>query len=297
MNIFITGGTGFIGKGLRTLLLRNGHNVTVLTRNPEAHKSEKAKNQQFVSLDANLTDYMNAADAVVNLAGENIFAPRWTSEKKQRILNSRLRITGAVVKAIREAEEKPGVLVSSSGANIYGNRGDEWLNEHAETANTFLADVCEQWETEAMKAKEEGVRVVIARTGMVLGDGGALDKMAPAFKLFVGGPVGRGNQYISWIHRFDLCRSIIYAIEHDDMKGVYNAGAPNPVTMNEFATTLGEILNRPSIFKVPEVLLKTAMGEVSQLVTDSIRMQPAALENAGFRFRFSQLEEALADIF
>ncbi|SMO42128.1 TIGR01777 family oxidoreductase [Gracilimonas mengyeensis] len=297
MNILISGGTGFIGQELRTLLLKQGHDLVILTRSPEKYKDESAKNQRFVSWDDNLPGLMNDVDAVVNLAGENIFALRWTPEKKERILNSRIKTTRTLVEAMKEAGDKPVAFVSSSGANVYGDRGDEVLDENEPPADDFLADVCIQWEQEAEKATEFGVRVANPRTGVVLEkEGGALEKMLLPFRMGVGGPIGPGTQYMSWIHRTDLCRSIIFAIENEEMQGPYNACAPNPVTMNEFSKTLAATLNRPAIFKVPEFIIETALGEVSKLVIDSVRMQPKKLQVAGFDFQFEELEEALADI-
>lgn len=297
MNILISGGTGFIGEELRTLLLKQGHNLVILTRSPEKYQDENARNQRFISWEADLTAEMNKIDAVVNLAGENIFALRWTPEKKERILNSRIRVTKTLVDAMRDAENSPAVFISSSGANVYGDRGDDILDESEPATNDFLGEVCMLWEAEARKATEFGVRVANPRTGVVLEEGGgAMEKMIPPFRFFAGGPIGSGNQYMSWIHRTDLCRTIIFALEHEQLEGPYNACSPNPVTMNEFANTLGAVLNRPSIFRVPEFAVNLVMGEVSQLVTDSIRMQPKKLQVAGFQFHFEELEEALADI-
>ncbi len=297
MNILISGGTGFIGEDLRLMLLKKGHNLVILTRSPGKYQDEAAKNQRFISLEEDLTAEMNEADAVINLAGENIFALRWTPEKKERILNSRIRVTKNMVDAMREADNKPVVFVSSSGANIYGDRGDDLLDENEPAAEGFLGKVCMRWESEAQKAAEFGVRVANPRTGMVLDEGGgAMEKMLPPFRFFVGGAIGNGHQYMSWIHRHDLCRSIIFCLENEKIEGAYNACSPNPVIMNEFSQTLAAVLNRPAIFRVPEFAINLVMGEVAQLVTGSIRMQPKKLQQAGFEFQFEELEEALADI-
>lgn len=297
MNILITGGTGFIGEELRTLLLKKGHNLVIVTRSPKEYEDENAKNQRFIAWDDDLVTAVNNVDAVINLAGENIFAWRWTPEKKERILNSRIRVTTQLVEAMAKAENKPKVFISASGASIYGDRGDDILNESETASNDFLANVCVKWESESRKASEFGIRVVNPRIGVVLEEeGGALEKMIPPFQFFVGGPIGSGDQYMSWIHRSDLCRSFIFALENQQLKGAYNACSPNPVTMDEFSKTLGAVMNRPAIFKVPEFAINLVMGEVAKTVTDSIRMQPANLQKAGFEFRFEELEEALADI-
>lgn len=297
MNILITGGTGFIGEELRTLLLKKGHNLVIVTRSPKEYEDENAKNQRFIAWDDDLVTAVNNVDAVINLAGENIFAWRWTPEKKERILNSRIHVTTQLVEAMAKAENKPKVFISASGASIYGDRGDDILNESETASNDFLAHVCVKWESESRKASEFGIRVVNPRIGVVLEEeGGALEKMIPPFQFFVGGPIGSGDQYMSWIHRSDLCRSFIFALENQQLKGAYNACSPNPVTMDEFSKTLGAVMNRPAIFKVPEFAINLVMGEVAKTVTDSIRMQPANLQKAGFEFRFEELEEALADI-
>ncbi|HET8865454.1 MAG TPA: TIGR01777 family oxidoreductase [Gracilimonas sp.] len=297
MNILITGGTGFIGDELRTLLLKKGHDLVIVTRNPKEYEDENARNQRFIAWDDDLVATVNNVDAVINLAGENIFAWRWTPEKKERILNSRIRVTTRLVEAMVEADNKPKVFISASGASIYGDRGDEVLSESEAASDDFLASVCVKWESESQKASELGIRVVNPRIGVVLEEGGgALEKMIPPFQFFVGGPIGSGDQYMSWIHRTDLCRSFIFALENEQVKGAYNACSPNPVTMGEFSEILGAVMNRPAIFKVPEFAINLVMGEVAKTVTDSIRMQPKNLQVNGFDFHFEELEEALADI-
>ncbi|HBQ61561.1 MAG TPA: TIGR01777 family protein [Balneolaceae bacterium] len=297
MNILITGGTGFIGEELRMLLLKEGHNLVIVTRSPAKYESESAKNQQFVSWDDDLSVHMNEMDAVINLAGENLFGQRWTDAVKKRIMNSRVESTRTLVEAMRKAENRPEVFVSASASGIYGDKGDEVLTEEASSADDFLAEVCKNWEAESQKATDFGVRVVNPRIGIVLEEGGgALEKMLTPFRFFVGGPVGSGEQYMSWIHRTDLCRSLIFPITTKEISGAYNVCAPNPVTMNKFAEALGEMMNRPSVFRVPEFALGIVLGESAKPVTDSIRMQPKKLQLAGFEYQFEELEEALADI-
>lgn len=297
MNIMITGGTGFIGEELRTQLLKRGNNLVIVTRDPGKYESASAKNQRFVGWEDDLAAEMNDMDAVINLAGENLFGQRWTEEVKDRILRSRVESTRTLVKAMEQASDRPVVFISASASGIYGDRGDAILHESEPAANDFLAEVCVAWEEEAQKAAEFGVRVAIPRIGIVLEkEGGALEKMIPPFEFFVGGPVGAGDQYMSWIHRTDLCEALIYPIKNESVSGPYNACSPNPVTMNEFASTLGSVLNRPSLFRVPEFVLQWVLGESAKPVTDSIRMQPLKLQTTGFEFQFEILEEALADI-
>lgn len=297
MNILITGGTGFIGEELRTLLLREGHNLVIVTRSPKKYEDENAKNQRFVSWEDDLVAEMNEVNAVINLAGENLFGQRWTDEVKKRIIDSRVESTKKLVEAMRSSEVKPEVFVSASASGIYGDQGDAVLTEEEDAADDFLARVCKSWESESQKATEFGVRVVNPRIGIVLEKGGgALEKMIPPFNFFIGGPIGSGEQYMSWIHRQDLCEALIFPITKKELTGPYNVCSPNPTKMNEFASVLGEIMRRPSMFRVPKFVLDVVLGEASKPVTDSIRMQPKKLQIAGFEFRFEELEEALADI-
>lgn len=297
MNILITGGTGFVGSELRNELLKEGHNLTIISRSPGKYEKEAAKNQQFISWDGNLVKAMDTADAVINLAGENLFGQRWTDEVKERILKSRTETTKKLVDAMRAASEKPGILISASASGIYGNRGEDIVDEEEKPGDDFLAEVCIAWEDEARKAEELGVRVAIPRIGIVLEKGGgALEKMIPPFRFFVGGPIGSGDQYMSWVHLEDLCRGIMFPLLNKEFSGAYNMCAPNPATMDAFSHTLGKVMNRPSIFRVPETVLSIVLGEAAKPVTDSIRMQPKKLQVAGFDFHYEELEEALADI-
>ncbi len=297
MNILITGGTGFIGDELRTKLLKEGHFLTIITRNPDKYEDESAKNQRFISWDANLSEEMNGCDVVINLAGENIFGQRWTEEVKKRIYDSRISTTKKLVEAMRDSESKPKVFISASASGIYGNSGNEILTEESDFADDFLAEVCKDWEAESLKAKELGIRVANPRIGIVFEEGGgAMEKMLPPFKFFVGGPIGNGKQYMSWIHRTDLVNALIYPINNQEFSGPYNVCSPNPATMNEVAEALGNVLNRPSFFRVPKFALDIAFGEAAQPITGSIRMQPKKLQIGEFEFKFEDLEETLADI-
>lgn len=297
-NILITGGTGFIGQELRMLLLQQGYYLAVITRNPKKYADESAKNQRFLSWDDDLVEAMNTADAIIHLAGEGIFDQRWNEEVKKKIYNSRIDSTKKLVTAMEKAENKPELFISASASGIYGNRGDTLLDESASSdEKDFLAKVCIDWEAESQKATEFGVRVVNPRIGIVLEkNGGALEKMLTPFQFGVGGPVSDGKQYMSWIHRTDLCNALIFPLTNDTMQGAYNLCAPNPATMNEFAKTLASVMNRPNLFRVPKIALELMYGEGAKPITDSIRMQPKVLQVNDFQFRFEELEEALADI-
>ena len=297
MNIFISGGTGFIGSYLRTILLQEGHFLTVVTRNPEKYEDEKAKNQQFVSWDDDLVREMNKTDAVINLAGASIFGQRWTKEVKDRIYESRIESTRQIVNAIKKADAPPSVLVSGSAAGYYGDRGDEVINESATAGNDFLARVCVDWEKEARKAEDAGARVVIPRIGIVLQQGGgALEQMLTPFKLGLGGPVGSGDQYFPWIHMHDLCRAFLFVIEEETIEGPFNLNAPHPVTMRTFADELANQLHRPSLFRVPEFVLQLVLGDAAAPITNSLRLQPKKLQQNGFQFQYGYVTEALAEI-
>jgi len=297
MNIFISGGTGFIGDYLRMMLLREGHLLTVLTRYPDEYEDESAENQRFVSWDDDLVSRMEESDVVINMAGASIFGRRWTEEVKKKIYSSRIESTRILVEAVKRAESPPETFISTSGANYYKGKEDQVLDESAERADNFLANVCMDWEKEAHRAEEAGVRVAIPRLGVVLEkEGGALSQMLTPFKMFVGGPIGSGEQYFPWIHMHDVCRGLLFAIQQEDFSGPFNLNAPNPVTMREFADELGSQLNRPSLFRVPTSVLQLALGEAVMPLTESLRMQPKKLQQHGFEFQYEYLTNALGDI-
>jgi len=297
MNILITGGTGFVGNELRTMLLKEGHHLVIITRSPKKYEDENAQNQRFISWEDDLVSEMEDVDAVINLAGESIFGQRWTDEIKKRIMDSRVKTTERLVEAMEKAKKRPKVFVSASASGYYGNRGEDILTEDDPASDDFLAQVCVEWEKASHNALDLGIRVANPRIGIVLEKGGgALEKMIPAFQFFVGGPIGNGEQYMSWVHRTDLCKAIIFPLQNSEINGAYNVGSPNPVTMNEFSAVLGDIMRRPSLFRVPKFALDIILGEAAKPITDSIRMQPKKLQVNGFEFRFEELEEALADI-
>jgi len=297
LNILITGGTGFIGSFLCDRLARDGHFLTLISRSPEKYTEESAKNQSHISWDSDLSKAMDKADVVINLVGENLFGKRWTDEVKKRLYSSRIDLTNKLVDAMRESSTPPDLMISASGINYYGDSGDEVLTEEHGPGDDFLANLCVDWEAAAMKAHDLGVRVAIPRIAPVLEDNdGIIDKMKLPFSLFVGGSLGSGDQYLSWIHMYDMISALIVPIENPEISGPYNAASPNPVQMDEFASTMGRVMNRPSLFRVPEFVLNTVLGEAATPVLASLRIQPKVLQKAGFEFHFADLEVALGDI-
>ncbi len=314
MNILITGGSGFIGSHLRRELVNDGHNVIITTRRQSASKDMIPWNPS----DLIPADMMSNIDAVINLAGESIAPKRWTKERKERILSSRIDTTRMLVESIRNTSSShprnesiptfknwggtvmkiPKVLISASAIGYYGLHGDEYVTEDTSSASDFLADVCKKWEAEALKAQELGVRVVLVRIGSVLeANGGALPQMIIPFKFFLGGPMGSGKQWFSWIHRDDVVGIIQYALENDSIEGPVNATAPKPVTNMEFSSSLGKTLNRPSYFAVPGFVIKLAFGELGTVFLTGRRVLPAKALQSGYTFKYSELDEALRAIF
>lgn len=297
LNILITGGTGFIGSFLCERLARDGHFLTLISRSPEKYSEEGAKNQSYISWDSDLSKAMDKADVVINLVGENLFGKRWTDQVKERLYSSRIDLTNKLVDAMRESSTPPDLMISASGINYYGDSGDEVLTEEHGPGDDFLANLCVDWEAAAMKAHDLSVRVAIPRIAPVLeDDDGIIDKMKLPFSLFVGGSLGSGDQYLSWIHMYDMISALIFPIENPEISGPYNAASPNPVQMDEFANTMGRVMNRPSLFRVPEFVLNTVLGEAATPVLASLRIQPKVLQQSGFEFHFEDLEVALADI-
>jgi uncharacterized protein len=295
--LLITGGTGFIGKFLVSELLKDGHFVTILTRSPEKYAEKQAENRSYIGWNDNLVSVMENTDVVINLAGESLFGQRWSDPVKEKIYNSRIQATRKLVDAMKKAESPPELFISASAVGIYGDSGDVLLDESSPLGNDFLARVCIDWEKESQLAASSGVRVANPRIGIVLEDsGGMLEKMKLPFQLFAGGPIGSGMQYVPWIHIGDLCRALLYPMVNHDISGPYNACSPEPATMNDLAKSLGQVMNRPSFFRVPEFVLKAVLGEAAQPALSSLRVQPKVLQISGFEFEFEDLEEALADV-
>lgn len=297
MKILVTGGTGFIGKVLCEQLAVAGHQLRVLSRRPSARPAG-LRNVEMVAFpppgDAALwQDAVRDCDAIVNLAGESIAEGRWTEARKKALRDSRVATTRAIVEACAALPKKPQVIVSGSAVGFYGPHGDEALDETSPAGKDFLAGICVDWEAEARRAEDLGIRVVLLRIGVVLGpEGGALAKMVPPFKMFVGGPLGSGTQWMSWVHVDDVCGLIAYALGHP-ISGPVNATAPDPRTMRDFSKALGAALGRPSWAPVPAPVLRIALGEMSDMLLTGQRVLPKVAESAGYRFRHPKLDEAL----
>ena len=296
MKILITGGTGFIGKKLCRFLLDQDHELTVLSRKPKKVNLLCGERVQAISSIEQLTT-SDSFDAIINLAGEGIADSRWTKKRKRVLLDSRVNTTRQLIAYIERAKKRPEVLISGSAVGYYGNRGSRILNERSGSHEDFSHELCEKWESTAIEAENFDVRVCVIRTGLVIGnDGGFLKRMLPVFKLGLGGPMGDGQQWMSWIHRTDFIAVIDKLLESKVMQGIFNATAPEPVSNAEFSQTLGNVLNRPTFIPVPAFVLKTLLGEMSELLLGGQRVLPERIEQAGFKFQFKTLEQALKDV-
>ncbi len=300
--VIISGATGFIGRPLALCLAQAGYQVVVLTRNPSRATGLFGEGVRAAGWDGRTSggwlDRASGACAIINLAGENIGAGRWTPKRKETIVRSRLDAGQAIVDAIRQARAKPKVLIQASAVGHYGPRGDEELDESAPAGEGFLAGVTREWEDSTAAAENFGVRRVVIRSGLVLGsDGGALPRILKPFRLFAGGPLGSGRQWLSWIHRRDEVAAIRYLLEREDLAGTFNLTAPQPLTMDEFARTLGRVMGRPAVFRIPAVLLRLLFGEMAEeTILAGQRVLPLALLEAGFKFQYPDLESALQEI-
>jgi hypothetical protein len=293
MNYLVTGATGFIGRRLVRELLSGGHRVNYLGRKRSKELDSRAAFHCWNPGEPPPLNSVPRVDAVVHLAGEPI-AQRWTEEVKRRIYDSRIGGTRSLVSAISDLKHKPAVLICASAIGYYGDRGDEILTEHSAPGNGFLAELCKQWEQEAAKAQEFGLRVVSVRIAAVLGrEGGALPKMLTPFRLALGGKLDGGRQWMAWVHIDDLVRLLMFAAENNPVQGPLNGASPGPVTNSEFTKVLAAVLRRPAPWTVPKFALKLAMGEMADALFDSARVIPAATEQAGFRFGYRDLRDAL----
>ena len=290
MNIGLTGATGFIGRKIVDLALRRGHEIIAFSRNPE-RGIPGCEMRQF-SLD--VAPDISGCDALIHMAGESVVG-LWTASKKKRIRNSRVLGTRRVVEAINASAKPPEVFVCGSAIGFYGDSGDKELTESASTGSNFLAETVQAWEAEAVKTRPD-TRVVLLRTGVVLGkEGGAIPAMTPIFRAGLGGPIGDGRQYMSWIHIEDEAMLALFAVENLEIRGPLNATAPWPVRNGEFTQLLAKTLRRPAFFRAPAFAIRM-LGEFSHELLDSKRVAPAVATEHGFRFRFPELEPALKDL-
>lgn len=280
VNITVTGAGGFIGTELQRQLIEAGHSVHPVSRS---------------SSDAELASLLASADAVIHLAGETV-SQRWTPAAKKRIEESRIEGTRRLVDLLSRQSARPRVLVCASAIGYYGSRGDQVLTETSPPGSDFLARVVVGWEGAAQAAESLGIRAVRLRFGMVLGHGGALAKLLTPFRMGVGGRLGSGRQWMSWIHIADVVKLILFALDYGVIRGAVNATAPHPVTNEEFTDRLAQVLRRPAILPAPAFALKLALGEMAEMVLASQRVLPAVAKSAGFAFQYSELQPALENI-
>lgn len=296
MKILITGGTGFIGRRLVAHLKVN-HEVVVLSR--QGSRAYTLLGHDIKVLDSlDRLDDLNDVDAVINLAGEPIAAGRWSEQRKQLLCDSRWLLTEQLVDLIKLSTTPPKVLINASAIGWYGRQDDAPLDEQCQTPHDeFTHQLCQQWETLAQEARSRLTRVCIVRIGLVLGtDGGALPKMLPPYRFGLGGPMGAGNQVMSWIHVQDLVRAILFLLEHGECNGIFNGTAPHPVSNREFSQALAHTLRRPHLFFVPAALLRLMMGEASDLLLTGQHVLPTRLQQAGFHFTYPELPQALTNL-
>ena len=302
MRVIITGATGFIRKALCQELTEAGYEVVALSRSRETGTrilGEKVKVAQWDGKTAkSWGNLANGAYAIINLAGENISSGRWTDKRKKIILESRLNAGKAVVEAVKQAKEKPKVVIQASAIGYYGSRGDEIVDEESAPGKGFLPEVAQQWELSTKAVELAGIRHIIIRTGIVLGkDEGAFPRLALPFRLFVGGHLGAGEQWFSWIHLKDEVRAIHFLMEKEDLSGVFNLTTPGSLKEKDFAVLLGKVMRRPSWFPVPGFVLRLLVGEMAnEALLTGQRVVPKRLLEAGFEFLYPEAEFALRDI-
>jgi uncharacterized protein (TIGR01777 family) len=294
MKIVVTGGTGFLGSALAESLAAEGHDVVSVSR----VAGGAYKGVRYLSGPSGYAE-IDGADAVVNLAGAGIADRRWSLARKDVLLSSRIGVTSAVAGACARAARKPKALISGSAIGYYGSSSSDRFDESSPAGADCLGDLCAKWEAAARAVEASGVRCVLIRTGLVLGrNGGLLKKMAPPFKMFVGGPVGSGRQWMSWIHLDDWIGLVRLAITNDAIRGPVNLVAPNPVTNREFSKALGRALHRPSVMPLPELVVRMIFGELADgALLASQHVTPRVALSAGYRFRYSDVQQALNEVF
>lgn len=295
MRILICGASGLIGKALTKTLEAKGFELLLAGR-----KAPQDERQTKWTIEDGFAEpeRLEGLDAVIHLAGESVSALRWTDEKKASIRSSRVDGTRSVVDALAKLKSRPKVLISGSAVGFYGDRDDEILTESSTAGDNFLAQTCREWEAESRRAEDAGIRTVLLRTGIVLSkDGGALATMLLPFKMGVGGVIGDGKQWMSWISLDDEIRAIEFVLEHEEVRGAVNLVSPNPVTNQEFTAALGEVLYRPTFIPLPEFAVSMLLGEMGdELLLSSTRVVPARLEQLGFEWQFPDLKPALEHV-
>ncbi len=292
MRIGIIGGTGFIGRSLGQEARKRGHSVVVFSRRKEITLSWANEVRPFHQEGAVLDP--SGLDVLINLAGDNVFG-LWTAAKMKRIRDSRVELTNRIVDALKECQQRPATFICASGSSAYGNGGDEILSETSARGAGFLAEVCTDWEAAANRVEALGMRVVLLRTGVVLGkDGGAWPLLRRVFSFCLGGRLGDGKQWMPWIHLDDEVGIILHTVEHQSISGPVNLVAPHPVTNADFTKSIARVVKRPAIFHVPAFALKLALRGLGGVLLDSLRLQPQVALNAGYKFKHPYLNNALA---
>jgi len=301
MKVLVTGATGFVGKKLVSQLINRGHKVSILTRDTEIARKRLPMNCEFHKWEPELyppsSQAFDGVNAVVHLAGENIADGRWSESRKNKIKDSRVLSTRNLISTLKSMKNPPDTFVSASAVGFYGKDKPVELYEDLDPGKDFLADVCKEWEHEAFAARDHNIRTIALRIGIVLGyEGGAIKKMLPPFWAGVGGTLGDGNQWMSWIHIKDLVGMIIHSLENKTIQGAYNATSPDPVTNKEFTKCLAKVLRRPAILPVPKFALKIILGEMSDLLLGSLKVSSSKIIESGYTFQFPYLLSALNDI-
>ncbi len=307
MKLLLTGCTGFIGRELIPLLIKEGHSLTVISRQSKGKLKAMANGQDIRFIQLNPADpsswdkeeiknSLKSCEGVINLAGEPIAEKRWTTEHCKEITNSRIETTKNLIENLRNLRKPPKVLINASAIGFYGSHPQTEFTEENIQGDDFLANLCKEWESIA-KNKPRATRLLIVRIGIVLAkDGGALGKMLPIFRAGLGGPIGDGKQWMSWIHRTDLCKLINESVKNSAWSGVVNGVAPNPVRMNEFSNSLGQVLGRPSLIAVPGPILKLILGDGARVVLEGQNVQPQRLKKLKFKFSFPKINDAFIAI-
>ena len=307
MKLLLTGCTGFIGRELIPLLINEGHSLTVISRQTKGRLNTIVNDSSIKVIQMNpaessswdkeeIQNSLKSCEGVINLAGEPIAEKRWTTDHCKEITNSRIETTKNLIKNLRNLRKPPKVLINASAIGFYGSHSQTEFTEENIQGDDFLANLCKEWEFTA-KNKPRATRLLIVRIGIVLAkDGGALGKMLPIFRAGLGGPIGDGKQWMSWIHRTDLCKLINESVKNSAWSGVVNGVAPNPVRMNEFSNSLGQILGRPSLFAVPGPILKLILGDGARVVLEGQNVKPQRLNKLKFKFSFPAINDAFQSI-